>query len=107
MVSLLKLLVRFVGFLLLAVALVAAVVDGSKSIAASTPVFTPVVQVWLELSPATLDAARAAVEHHAGPLLWDPVLKTVLAWPVWAVAAGLAFVLMLAGDRRRRRAVVL
>src|SRR5918993_2587544 len=60
----LRFLLRTLGIWLLAGALVAVVMDGARSIAASAPVLTPLAEVWRELAPASLDQARFAVEEE-------------------------------------------
>ncbi|MCY1707288.1 hypothetical protein [Pannonibacter sp. SL95] len=101
MFAVLRALLRLSGYFLLGVAVVAAVVDGSKSIAAGSFAFTPVGQVWFELSPASLNISQAAIQRHVSPLLWDPVIQTVLGWPVWLALPPLAFLLLILGMRRR------
>eukprot|EP00873_Tetraselmis_striata_P026105 jgi/Tetstr1/446369/TSEL_033911.t1 len=53
-------------------ALVALVIDGTKTIAASAWVATPLGQYWFDFAPASLNTAQAAVQRHVSPFLWDP-----------------------------------
>ncbi|NBN79280.1 hypothetical protein GWI72_13460 [Microvirga tunisiensis] len=101
MFALLRGLLRLFGYFLLGVAVVAAVVDGSKSIAATAFAFTPLRQVWSELSAASLQAARASVEAALGPAVWELAIETLLGWPVWLVLPPLAVVFLILGTRRR------
>lgn len=100
-----RFLVRLVGLWLVALALVALVVDGTSSIAAMRWVFTPLGKYWFDLDAASLGLAQAAVQRHVAPALWDPVIQTLLLAPVWAIAGPLGFLLLWLGDlfRRRRR----
>lgn len=107
MIRLFKFLLRLVGLVFMAVAVVAAISDGTKSIAQSAYVATPIGQVWFDVSPESLNTAQAAIQRHVLPFLWDPVLQTVLTWPVWAVALPLGLLFLWLGSRRRRRAAVL
>jgi len=107
MIRLLKFLMRLIGLVFLAIALVAAISDGSKSIAQSGYVATPIGQIWFEVSPESLNTAQAAIQRHVLPFLWDPIVQTVLTWPVWSVALPLGLFLLWLGSRRRRRAAVL
>ncbi len=93
---------RVIGYWLVAIALVAAVVDGSRSIAAAAWSAVPIGQYWYDLSPATLDGAQTAVQRSVGPWLWDPIVMTVIQQPVWAVAAPLGLLLIWLGRKRRR-----
>ncbi len=101
MFAVLRALFRLSGYFFLGVAVVAAVVDGSKSIAAAAFAYTPVGQVWFELAPASLNIAQAAIQRHVSPVLWDPVIQTLLGWPVWVVLPPLAVALLILGMRRR------
>jgi hypothetical protein len=89
---------RFAGVWLFAGALVMAVVDGAKSIAASAPVTTPVADV--------LAALAATSEPPAGTsatLPWP--LDLAVAWflvaPACAVLAFLGLGLLVVGRRKR------
>ena len=94
---------RLVGILLVAVALVTAVIDGTKSIAASHLVTTPLGAHWFEFFPESLNAAQAGVQRHVAPWLWDPVIQSILLLPTWVVAGVLGALFVWLGTRRRRR----
>ncbi len=96
---------RFLGCWLVAAALVAAVVDGAKSIAASALVLTPVAETWAALAalgaaPAADPAAAAAAPPPAWPL--DALSAALLSAPTAAVLALLGFLFLVAGRKRRR-----
>jgi hypothetical protein len=92
-----------VGFWFLAAALVALVIDGTKSIADSAIVTTSVAEYFLNFSPTTLQRLEFGVQNNLGaPWLWDTVFVNVLSWPAFAVLAVIGFLLMLIGRRRRR-----
>lgn len=91
---------RTLGLWTVAGAFVAAVVDGMKSIAASTPVITSASAAWGELAPSSFGALRAAVEGRIGVGAWSAVNATVLALPTWALLALLGAALIAAGRRR-------
>jgi len=95
---------RFIGFWFLAAALVALVIDGTKSIADSMLVTTSVAQYFLDFSPTTLQRLEFGVQNNLGaPWLWDTVFVTLLSWPAFAVLALIGFLFMLIGRRRKRR----
>lgn len=95
-------LLRFAGYLLLCVALAAAAFDGTRMIADKDGfAFTSGIHHWQTLHPASLAAAREAVEA-VNPYLWSPLLMTVLVLPAWLVAGGLGIMLYMAGYRRPR-----
>lgn len=105
MFGVVKFLLRILGYGLLAVAIIAGISDASSSIAQSEVHLAPLGQVWFDLSPETLNLAQAGVQRHLHPALWDPVLQSMLTWPVWAVFAPFGLLLLWLGARRRRQRV--
>jgi hypothetical protein len=95
---------RFLGVWLVAAALVAATVDGAKSIAASSLVLTPFGETWGALAAMAQSGAEGS---DAAALSWplDVALAWLLSAPTVAVLAALSF-LFLAAGRRRRRALI-
>lgn len=99
----LKFIARILGLWLIAVALVAIVLDGTRTIAAAQWAVKPLGQYWYEWSPSTLNLSQAAVQRYVDPGLWDPVILWILQQPVWISFGALGFFLVWLGDRRRRR----
>jgi hypothetical protein len=60
-------------------------------------------EYWFRIDPNTLQLAQPAIERHVTPLLWDPVIQTVLTWPAAVVLFVLAVLLAGVSWRRRRR----
>lgn len=98
-----KALLRLVSMVLLAVAVIMAVLDATRSIAASALVMTPLATSWSAASPETLGEVETFVRQRLDPLLWDPVATSILALPGFAVFAGLALLLYAIGRRPERR----
>ena len=97
-----RFLLRFFGFWIFAAALVAAVLDGVKSIAASSVAVTPLAATWAALSPGSAEAARAAVAESFGqPLLWSVLNVWVLGAPTALVLGIIGFLLIAAGRKVR------
>ena len=98
--------VRFVFRLLatvsLAVAVILAVLDATRSVAMSRLVLTPFGESWKAVSPDTLEHARAAVESR-WPVLWDMGVAWLLTVPGSILFALLALLLYAIGHRRERR----
>ena len=90
---------RLLGYLLLAGAFVSAVVDGTRSIAASTLLWTRLGEPLQTLAPKAVPALQGALTG-LHPLLWDPVAVKLLAAPLAVVllVLGILFV-ALAADR--------
>ncbi len=87
----------------LAIAVIMAVIDTTRSVAASDIVMTPLGQSWQAVSPGTLVEVKAALERHGLTLLWDPLIVWVLTLPGFAVFAFLALLFHLAGRKPTRR----
>lgn len=102
-ISLFKLIFRLAGYSLLAGALLAMIADGSKSIAQSKLILVPLGQFWFEHAPESLGLAQAAVQRHVNPFLWDPVIQTILTWPIWSVLIPLGLIFLWLGAKRRKR----
>lgn len=104
------LLVRLLGLFAIAGAVVGLVIDGTKSIAASTLTVTPLGQAWFAFDPASLTSFQTAVATHieayVGPWVWSPVIQFLLTLPTWLVLGALGASLVLAGRRRRYRSIV-
>ena len=98
----LRFLSRFLGYWLLAAALVAAVVDGAKSIAASAMVTTSVAETWATLQAlvASGEAVEAASSSTA-PWPLDFIANWLLTAPTAVIAATLGLVLLVLGRKRR------
>jgi len=96
---------RFVGLWLIAGALVAVVIDATKSIAASALIVTPLGVAWSNLSVATLMSVQEFVQRNIEPTLgrwlWDPVIQTILLLPTWVILGALGFLFTWLGRRRR------
>lgn len=98
-----RFLFRLLATLALAVAVIMAVIDATRSIAASHWVMTPLSQSWSEVSPETFEAAAEFTRDAMMPELWDPVALTVLSLPGFVVFLVLALLLYLIGRRPERR----
>ena len=98
-----RFLFRFMAMVALAVAVIMAVVDATRTIAASELVLTPLNTSWLAVSPDTFAALQILVAEKAHPLLWDPVIVSILALPGAVVLAVLALLLFAVGRKPDRR----
>ncbi len=96
---------RFIGLWMVAGSLVALVIDGTKTIAASALTMTPMGLAWYSISPSSLmqtqEFVQRTVESYVGHWLWDPVIQWILMAPAWAVLGILGGWLLYTGRRRR------
>ncbi len=90
---------RIIGVFALALAVVMAVLDITRSITASALVMTPLGASWRAVNPQTLDSLKESAER-VSPILWSPVATSVLALPGWLVFWSLAMILLWLGMRR-------
>jgi len=98
-----RFLFRLMATFALAVAVIMAVLDVTRTIAASRLVLTPLGASWLSVSPATLEVAQTFVIEKAHPLVWNPVMVFILDQPGFAVFGVLAFLLYAIGRKPERR----
>ena len=98
-----RFLFRLMATFALAVAVIMAVLDVTRTIAASRLVLTPLGASWLSVSPSTLEWMQTFVVDRAHPLVWDPVTVFILDQPGFAVFGVLAFLLYAIGRRPERR----
>ena len=89
--------------MLIACAVILLIIDGTKSLAASAPVFTPLAETWTLVHAQSL----AAVKEFFGTRLFGPVLEaavnSIVGLPGWAVIGVPGLLLAWAGRSRRTR----
>jgi hypothetical protein len=95
----LRILLRLVGYLMLAGAFVTLVIDGTRSIAANALLFLRIGEVLDRFAPAAQAMLKARLEPLA-PALWDPVATHVLAAPLALALLGLGVLLVLLAAER-------
>ena len=91
------------SLVMLALALVAGVLDMTRSIADSRAVLTSFLSDWQRLAPKSLEGFEGWIADVAPAWLWDPVLLTLLKTPSWAVFAVISVLLGFAARPKRRR----
>ncbi|CAN0654356.1 conserved protein of unknown function [Nitratireductor aquimarinus] len=99
-----RLIFRILALFALAVAVVMAVIDATRSIAASALIITPLGESWYSVSPDTLNLSQALIQRYTFPVIWDPAIIYILTLPGWLVFAVLALLFHAIGYRRKRHA---
>ncbi len=97
-----RLLLRILGTWLIGLALIFLVVDGTKSLAANTLVFTSFGDAWKQLHAPSLEAVSDFLESRFFAELLRVSLEMLLTYPAFAVLAVPGIVLALMGRRPRR-----
>ena len=98
-----RFLLRLVGYLCIAAGFVVLVIDGARSIANSALRFTAVSETLTAVIHERYALIQPAIERNIHPLLWDPVLLTLLRMPVALVALFLGFCLLWLGQKPQPR----
>ncbi|MEM9733358.1 MAG: hypothetical protein AAF903_07710 [Pseudomonadota bacterium] len=91
---------RAAGLVLLALALVLAVLDITRSISAQAFILTPLANTWASVSADTLAQVKQFLETSLHPLAWDPGLVFLLKLPSWLVLWFFSMVLLWMGQKR-------
>ena len=98
-----RFLFRLAAMVALAVSVIMAVLDATRTVAAAHLVMTPLKTSWNAVSPDTLGAAESFVRDHVQPLLWDTVIDWIISLPGFAVFAALALLLYAIGCKPERK----
>jgi hypothetical protein len=97
-----RFLLRLIGLLALAGGFAALVVDGTRSIAASELRLLPLGDLAAAMFPARFAQLQPYVTREIHPLLWDPVLTTLLRLPAWLILAIIGLLFLRLAQRRRQ-----
>ena len=101
--AVIRLLLRIVATLLLAAAVVLAVVDATRSIAADALVTTSLGETWEQAFPALLAEARSSIAGLGLPFA-EGLFEGLLSLPVVAVLVILSLLFYIIGRKPTRRA---
>lgn len=94
---------RFIGSLFLLGMVIALTADLSRpSRPAGTPMFASIHKHWSDLAPQSLSAAQKSVATRTHPLVWNPVMTSVLGVPAFLTFGVLAVGCLYLGRKRRR-----
>jgi hypothetical protein len=97
-----RLVLRIVGTWLVGLALVLAVIDGTKSLGASRLMLTSLAQTWTSVHPQSLLAVQAFFDSRYFADLLDGTLSALLSYPAFAVIAVPGILLALLGRKPAR-----
>lgn len=94
---------RWLGWGLVALGVVLAGRDAYAFLETGARAMTALGQLWYSLHPGSLNLAQAVVERYLHPLLWDPLIFSVLRLPAALVFFVPGAVLVLSCRKRKRR----
>ena len=94
---------RALGLILIAAGFVGLVIDGTRSIANGTLMFTPVGAVGFRLFGEKYLLLQPAIERHIHPLLWDPVVLNLTLAPASLVGVLVGMLLLWLGQKPREQ----
>ncbi|MGL4242147.1 MAG: hypothetical protein ACRCTI_13650 [Beijerinckiaceae bacterium] len=98
-------LIRWTGYALLAAAMGLGVYDGARSLSVSGLATTPLGSVAFWLFPKQFPILEPAITRHVHPFLWDPVLLNLFLLPAVLVLFILGGVMLALGREREPEAV--
>ena len=95
---------RFLAGVLLLVAVVAGINDGTRALESKGGeiAMTSLGEQWSKVAPLSHKNAQGAVRRYTHPFVWDGLIQRLLLLPTWAVFASLGLLAAYAGRRRRR-----
>lgn len=97
---------RAIGVILLLFAMVALVVDGTKSLGAGGEiVVTPLAEQWQSLAPESYAASQSWISETAGQGFWEGAALPILGLPAWAILGVLGILFYWLGQKRQRTEV--
>ncbi len=95
-----RFLLRFIGFCLLATAFFFFVYDGERTIANQHVVYIKVDEMWAMIDQTSLNLAQAWLKQKA-LWAWDPYVQKFLDLPTWAVLGVVAMILIVLGRKKK------
>jgi len=90
-----------VGWFLATVALIAFVYDFISFAESGAYRVIPAGELWFNVHVASLNLIQAVIQRYVHPFLWDPIIATVLQWPLWSLLGAPAAILLAIVPNRR------
>jgi hypothetical protein len=87
------------GIAFIALSILALGHDAQLTFKAAAPDFKPIGLYWYEISRGTYNGIQVLFERYLWPPLWNPVLLTIIQWPVWVITAPIGIGLLIWGRR--------
>jgi len=87
------------GLAFIAIAILTLGHDAQLTFAAAEPDYRPIGLYWYELHRGSYNGFQVLLERYIWPPLWDPVVLSVIQWPVWALSGPIGILLFVFGRR--------
>jgi len=94
-----RLLLRFLGLCLLAIAFVTLLSDVTRSVAGARLSVTSLGETIMALAPGKLALAQAFVARQVHPFIWDPVLVDLMRLPAWLAVGAIGCLAIRLGSK--------
>jgi hypothetical protein len=94
---------RVLAWLFLLLAMMCAGAEIVRSLEASAWEPLAFGYLWFMVDPGSLNFSQAIIQRYVHPTLWDPVIVTVLQWPMWLVLGIPGVILWLFSRRKKQR----
>lgn len=86
----------------MALAVITAVLDITRSIANSALSIKPLGQQWFEFDVSSLNNFQVGIERKLGlPWVWENIIQNILLAPSWAVLGVLSLLFLWLGRRSK------
>src|SRR3954469_9345092 len=96
-----RVLLRFVGLVMVALGVIFVLYDGIRSISDGSILLTRTSEVWNVVHDRSLAAFQVLVERYAGPDIWQVVISPVLEQPASAIGCILGVILIVIGRKKK------
>ena len=97
-----QILIRTIAIILLALAVVLTVLDITRTISANALVLTPAAQTLEAWRPGAFASMEEGVSSTLHPIVWSPVLTSIMALPSFLLCFFLSMLLFWSAERRRK-----
>lgn len=91
---------RAAAYILLIAGFILLVLDGMRSLAADSLLFTPLGQVWFNVNPSSLSAFQQWVGQDGIKAFLQPISDMALFSPGWLLPLAFSFLLAWIGRKR-------
>ena len=100
----LRLFAKFIGLIALALTVITAILDITRSIANSALTITALGLEWSQFHVPSLQNFQVGIQRKLGaPWLWESVIQNILLAPSWLVFAVIAIIFLWFSRRKDRR----